>query len=227
MAPPGAASAVIVRTGTANIASVSAALARAGVDATVTADAAVVEASPLVVLPGVGSFAAAMTELERARLVGVLRDRVRAGRPTLGICLGFQVLFARSEESPGVSGLGVFDAGVRRFPGAAGLRVPQMGWNAVVADSGCRVLRDGDVYFANSYRVTEEEWARTAPPNAANAGWRVATGGYAGPFVAAIEGFAGRVVACQFHPELSGPFGRSLIERWAEASRVPASAGGV
>lgn len=206
---------VVVRTGTANLASVLAGLHRAGATVEVTTDAAQVRDADRVVLPGVGAFGAAMARLREHDLVPTLRERIQAGRPTLGICLGMQVLAAESEESPGVPGLGVLDAVVRRFP--AGPRVPQLGWNLVVPGDGARLLAPGHAYFANSYRLA------SIPP-----GWSGALAEHGGPFVAAIE--RGVVLACQFHPELSGPWGQALLARWlrdepAATMRAPSATG--
>ena len=104
-------------------------------------------------------------------------------------------------ESPGVGGLGCLDARVAHFP--AGVRAPQFGWNAVVAGRDCALLRDGYAYFANSYRLP-----------AAPAGWATATADHGGAFVAAME--RGSVLACQFHPELSGSYGAQLLARWLQ-----------
>jgi imidazole glycerol phosphate synthase glutamine amidotransferase subunit len=120
----------------------------------------------------------------------------------LAICLGLQILAEESEENPGVRGLGVLPATVTRF--ADGLRVPQLGWNRVAAGDGARLLEDGAAYFANSFKLDN------VPP-----GWTGATADHGGEFVAALE--RGPVLACQFHPELSGHWGQTLIERWLAA----------
>jgi imidazole glycerol phosphate synthase glutamine amidotransferase subunit len=194
-----AAEIIVIRTGTANLASVMAALERVGADARTSNDTEDIERAERVVLPGVGAFGAAIDRLEADGLVGSLRMRIDAGRPTLASCLGMQLLFEGSDESPGRAGLGAAPGTLRRFTG--NVRIPQMGWNCIVADDGCRVLQTGYVYFANSYRAT-----------GAPAGWSVATAHYGEPFLAAIE--RGAVVACQFHPELSGSAGLELISRW-------------
>jgi len=190
---------VLVGTGLANVASVTAAFQRLGVTLRPSVDPAVVAAAERVVLPGVGHFAPAMAAVREAGLVEVLRARVQAGRPTLGICLGMQLLCEASEEAPGEEGLGVVPGAVRRF--GEGLRVPQRGWNRVRAEEGCRLLQGGAAYFAHSYRLVQ------APP-----GWQVAWSDHGGPFVAALE--RGRVLGCQLHPELSGAWGLALLERW-------------
>jgi glutamine amidotransferase len=192
---------VVVPTGTANLASVRAALARLGANPRLAEDAAMLADATHVVLPGVGSFGAAMAGLREAGLDAALAARVRAGRPTLALCVGLQVLFEASDESPHATGLGVIPGHIRRFPDS--VRVPQFGWNRIAPAPGCRLVEPGYAYFANSYRVLE------AP------GCAVATAEHGGRFVAALE--QGRVLACQFHPELSGTYGHELIARWLEA----------
>lgn len=189
----------VIRTGAANLASVLAALGRLGADATVTDSPSAVAAASAVVLPGVGAFAPARERLAATGLDRVLVERVAAGRPLLAVCLGLQLLFDGSEEAGGVEGLGLARGTARRFTDVP--RVPQLGWNAVTAPPGARWLRDQYAYYANSFRVVEP------PP-----GWRVATSSYGGDFVAAIEKDA--VLACQFHPELSGRAGAALLSRW-------------
>ena len=189
----------VVRTGTANLASVVAALQRAGCEVTVTHHPSEVEAADRLVLPGVGAFGPVADGLRASRLAEPLAARFADGRPSLAICLGLQLLAAASDEDPGVEGLGVLDATITQF--ADGLRVPQLGWNRVTAGDGCRILTDGAAYFANSFKLD------TIPD-----GWCGAISEHGGPFVAAVE--RGPVLACQFHPELSGSWGQSLLERW-------------
>ena len=105
----------------------------------------------------------------------------------------------QGEESPGVPGLGLIDSAITRFP--SHVRVPQFGWNALTPADGCATLVAGHAYFANSYRL-----------EAVPEGWFAAMSDHGGPFVAALE--KGALVACQFHPELSGPWGEALIRRW-------------
>lgn len=190
---------LIVRTGTANLASVEAAFRRLGArPRLVTSGEAVLEA-PAVVLPGVGAFAAALPALRREGLGEALKARLDAGRPTLAVCLGLQLLAEGSEESPGEQGLGVLRGVAKRFPST--VRVPQLGWNHLSCEDGAGMLEDGAAYFANSYRLVD-----TTP------GWRTAWADHGGRFVAAVE--RGSALACQFHPELSGPWGKALLERW-------------
>jgi glutamine amidotransferase len=190
---------VVVRTGSANLASVVAAFTRLGAIVRLSDEAGEIDTARRVVLPGVGAFAAAMDQLRGRELVRPLLSRVEQGRPILSICLGMQLLAQTSEESPGVAGVGAISGHVRRFGG--GVRVPQLGWNTVEVQPGCRVLQSGFAYFANSYCLDE------IPE-----GWSGATADHGGSFVAGIE--RGCVLACQFHPELSGDWGLALLRRW-------------
>lgn len=193
----------MIRTGTANLASVGAALERAGSTVRFSEDPADAEGADLVVLPGVGAFGPVAARLDELGLRDPLTRRIAAGRPTLAICLGLQLLAAASEESPGALGLGVVPATATAF--RDGLRVPHLGWNRVTAGDGCSLLENGAAYFANSYKLDEVP-----------TGWTGATTDHGGSFVAAIE--RGPVLACQFHPELSGAWGQALIERWLAAA---------
>jgi imidazole glycerol phosphate synthase glutamine amidotransferase subunit len=196
---------LVVRTGVANLASVLSGLRKAGAEPQVSDDAEAVRAAAAVVLPGVGAFAAGMESLSARGLDAVLAERVREGKPLLAVCLGLQLLLDGSEEGPGVRGLGVVPGTARRFRDREGLRVPQLGWNRVAPRPGCALLRAGHAYFANSYRLVE-----------APAGFAAATAQHGGPFVAAFE--RGPLLACQFHPELSGAWGIDLLRRWIGAA---------
>ncbi len=191
---------LIVPTGTANIASVAAAFRRLGAATRLAEGPDEIVAARRVMLPGVGSFGASMARLAERGFDAALKERIAADRPTVCICVGHQLLFARSEESPGAAGLGVLPGEVAGFP--ADVRVPQFGWNRVHAGAGSRLLESGWAYFANSYRVAE------AP------GWTVARSEHGGRYVAAME--RGNVVGCQFHPELSGAYGAALLSRFLE-----------
>ena len=198
---------VVVPTGTANLASVLAAFRRVGIDPQVATTVADVEQARRVVVPGVGSFGAAVAELRRMGLASMLEARVAADRPTLAICVGMQVLSTGSEESEGSVGLGAIAERVTRFPET--VRVPQLGWNLVRSGPDCEVLVDGWAYFANSYRF------ESLPK-----GWFGAVTDHGGEFVSAME--RGNVLACQFHPELSGVWGRDLLGRWLEKTGAAA-----
>lgn len=191
---------VILPTGTANLASVLAAFARLGAPTRVAREPADVEEAERLVLPGVGTFGATMAGLRQAGLDAAIAERARSDTPILAMCVGLQVLFETSDESPGSEGLGVLSGRVGRFP--PDVRVPQFGWNRVEPAPGCRYLEAGHAYFANSFRVLD------AP------GCKLARAEHGESFVAALE--RGPLLACQFHPELSGAFGHRLIARWLE-----------
>jgi len=199
---------IVVRTGTANVASVLAALDPVDSPGPISSDPDDMRQAARVVLPGVGTFGAAMAQLTTDGLVGPLRERLGEDRPTLAVCVGMQLLFECSEESPDATGLGVLPGRVERFAGD--LRVPQIGWNDVTASADCRVLASGPLYFANSYRLS-------APPE----GCAVATADYGAPFVAALE--RGSLTACQFHPELSGQLGLAIMRRWLDGESPEAA----
>jgi imidazole glycerol phosphate synthase glutamine amidotransferase subunit len=202
----------IVSTGVANTASVIAAFKRLGANAQIIDDRKRIELASHLVLPGVGSFGHAMQRLQEQKMIEPLRDRILDGRPTLAICLGMQLFCASSDESPGVAGLGIIPANVRRFQlddtseSNSSLRVPHLGWNSV-SSGNCRFLSDGQAYFAHSYCIEE-----------VTADWNIATANYGGGFVAALERQG--VLACQFHPELSGEWGQELVAEWISQCEV-------
>jgi imidazole glycerol phosphate synthase glutamine amidotransferase subunit len=146
----------------------------------------------------VGAFGPAINRIDQLGMRETLTARLRGEQPTLAICLGMQLLCSSSEENPGAVGLGIVPQTVTRFSGD--LKVPQLGWNTVEPD-GSDWLEPGWAYFANSYMVPR------LPE-----GWSGATTDYAGSFVSAMA--RGPVLACQFHPELSGAWGSSLLRRW-------------
>jgi imidazole glycerol phosphate synthase glutamine amidotransferase subunit len=195
----------IIRTGTANLASVWAAFRRLHVPTTVVTRPGELWPDDAVVLPGVGSFAAAIQRLNEAQWTQVLVGRMERDEPTLAICLGLQLLCARSAESPGVAGLGIFPSSVVRFPES--VTVPHFGWNTLENARGA-YFEPGFVYYANSYCLRELP-----------AGCDVAVTDYAGRFVAAVR--RGRLLACQFHPELSGAHGQRLLRRWLRTAGLP------
>ena len=179
------------------------------VEVAVTSDEEVIRAADHIILPGVGAFGDAMKRLERTGLTEVLREEIAAGKPFLGICLGMQVLFDESEESPGVKGLSVLHGRIRRIPEGDGRKVPQIGWNRLffpnpsrlfdeaflAKDPGCA---DPYAYFVHSYYLEAEDPSVVA-----------ATCEYGVTIHAAVE--SGNLYACQFHPEKSDRFGLTIL----------------
>jgi glutamine amidotransferase len=192
--------------GAGNLRSLSSALARAGVEPVVTVDPAVVADAPLALIAGVGHVESAAAGLARHGLDEALRQRVAAGRPVAGICVGLQLLFGASEE--GGEGLGLLAGRARRIRARV---VPHMGWNdlALARPSATLDGLDGaDVYFAHSYAVEPEDDGLVA-----------AKVDHDGPIVAAVE--SGVLAGFQFHPERSGPAGARALEnlvRWSRSA---------
>ncbi|MFG3686298.1 imidazole glycerol phosphate synthase subunit HisH [Micromonospora sp. NPDC047740] len=198
---------VVLDYGSGNLRSAERALERAGADVTVTDDlTAAAEADGLVV-PGVGAYAACMAGIEALGAGPVIAERVAAGRPVLGICVGMQVLFEHGDEHGVVTkGLGLLPGGVTRLSAE---RLPHMGWNTVRPPAGSVLFAglpaDARFYFVHSYGVTD-----TAGLAAAGATVTIAEHGT--EFVAAVE--RGPLAAAQFHPEKSADTGATLLRNW-------------
>jgi len=193
----------LIDSGLANLASMERALKACGAPVERTVDPMVVAQASHVVLPGVGSFAAGVAALESASLIEPLRRRTREDRPLLAVCLGMQILGTRSEEGGGSRGLGIFPATFTALPESAG--VPHLGWNLVSRVEEGGAVEEGFAAFANSYALSR-----------APLGWRAAWTHHGVPFVASLS--RGRVLATQFHPELSGAWGFGVIRDWLTAS---------
>ena len=190
-----------------NIRSVEKALAAIGEEAVVTRDAEELLKAERVILPGVGSFGDAMRKLEEFQLTEVIREIVRRGTPFLGICLGLQLLFEESEESPGVKGLGILPGKILRIPDNEGLKVPHMGWNSLDFPREGKLfagIKEGSyVYFVHSYYL-----------KAAKEDIVTATADYGVKVHASVE--AGNVFACQFHPEKSSDVGLAILHNFVQ-----------
>jgi len=190
--------------GIGNLRSAQKALERVGADAVLVTEPAAALGATGVVLPGVGAFGPCMSALRASGLDAVARDAVSSGLPFLGICVGMQMLYRGSEESPGAAGLSLLGGTVRFLP--EGVKCPQMQWNRLHASrSGSELLADlGDepwVYFVHSL-------APEPTPEV------IATCDYGGPVVAAVE--RDNLWATQFHPEKSGPVGLKLMAAFAK-----------
>ena len=189
-----------------NIKSVEKALHFLGQETVVSRDPKVLLAADKVILPGVGSFGESMEHLHRYGLVPVIHEIVENRTPFLGICLGLQLLFESSEESPGVEGLGILKGKIVKIPPAPGLKIPHMGWNSLHLQNDGRLFagipEDTYVYFVHSYYLQAEE------PEIVKAVTQYST-----CIHASVE--KDNVFACQFHPEKSSRFGLKILENFA------------
>ena len=190
-----------------NIKSVEKALLLLGEEVKITDGAQEILSADKVVLPGVGAFGDAMGNLERRGLEPVIRETVEKGTPFLGICLGLQLLFERSDEAPGVAGLGILPGEILRIPSKEGLKIPHMGWNSLHLEHGGRlfdqVSEQSYVYFVHSYylKAGEEEIVKASTE-------------YGVHIHASVE--KGNVFACQFHPEKSSEVGLRILKNFVE-----------
>ena len=190
-----------------NIKSVEKALKYLGKDAVITRDREEILSADKVILPGVGAFGDAMYNLKKYGLDEVLREVAKRQIPLLGICLGLQLLFERSDETPGVEGLGILKGEILRIPDCPGLKIPHMGWNSLKIREGARLFQgigqDPYVYFVHSYYLKADH-----PEDVA------ATTEYIVPIHASVE--HGNVFACQFHPEKSGDIGLQILKNFCD-----------
>lgn len=195
--------------GSGNLHSATRALAAAGAEVTLTADPVTCREAGGLVVPGVGAFAACMSGLVSVGGPGLIRERLKLGRPTLGICVGHQVMFSLGvEHGRPAEGIGVLPGVVEEL---AAERLPHMGWNTVTPPAGSAMfagVEDQRFYFVHSYGVHETpEW----PPGALIT-WAVHEGDR---FIAAVE--QGALWTTQFHPEKSGSAGARLLRNWVDS----------
>ena len=192
-----------------NIRSVEKAMAKLGQEVWITRDRERIMNADKVILPGVGSFGDDMEHLREYNLVEVIKDVVAEKKPFLGICLGLQLLYESSEETPGVEGLGILKGKILKIPEQKDLKIPHMGWNSLHLQNDGRLFRGIEqnpyVYFVHSYylKAGEEETVK-------------ATTEYSVNIHASVE--KDNVFACQFHPEKSGDLGLQILKNFAELS---------
>ena len=197
----------VIDYGAGNLCSVRNALDALGVRSTTVDTKSGIEAADALILPGVGEFGSAMKELSARGLCDVLKSAAGAGVPLLGICLGMQMLFEESEESPGARGLALLPGRSARFSDKYGLKIPHMGWNSITPLKESRLFKGisagSYMYFVHSYYV------RCGRREDAAAG-----ASYGEDFDAAAE--RGTVFGCQFHPEKSGSEGFLILKNFIE-----------
>ena len=190
-----------------NIKSVEKAMQYLGQDVKITRDKDEILASDHVILPGVGAFGDAMGKIRDYGLESVIHDVVDRGTPFLGICLGLQLMFESSDETPGVSGLGLLPGKILRIPDKEGLKIPHMGWNSLKIRQEAKLfkgVKDGSyVYFVHSYYL-----------KAANESDVAATTEYSVKIDASVE--HNNIFACQFHPEKSSAVGLKILKNFVE-----------
>ncbi len=193
-----------------NLKSVEKALAYIGEESVITGEREEILKADKVILPGVGSFGDAMANLKRLGLDDVIREVAANGTPFLGICLGLQLLFESSEETPGVEGLGILKGKVLRIPDKEGLKIPHIGWNSLKLSNNGRLFQgmtgEPYVYFVHSYYLQAEDPAIVK-----------ATTDYSTCIHASVE--QGNVFACQFHPEKSSAVGLQILKNFAAIQR--------
>lgn len=190
-----------------NIKSVEKAMIHLGQDVCITRDKDQILSADKVILPGVGSFGDAMAKIRQYGLESVIHEVVEKGIPFLGICLGLQLLFERSDETPGVEGLGILKGEILRIPDHPGLKIPHMGWNSLELSNNGRLFKnlpkEPYVYFVHSYYL-----------KAADEKIVTATTEYGTHIHASVE--KGNVFACQFHPEKSSNVGLKILKNFVE-----------
>lgn len=193
-----------------NIKSVEKALQYLGEETCVTRDPEEILAAEKVILPGVGAFGDAMQKLHQYGLVEVIKEVVNRRKPLLGICLGLQLLFESSEESPGVEGLGILKGKIVRFPEDAGVKIPHVGWNSLQYPNSGRLFanvpENAFVYFVHSYYLKAED-----PQIVTASAW------YGTQIHASVE--KDQVFACQFHPEKSSETGLRILKNFVMLGR--------
>ena len=193
-----------------NIKSVEKAVAFLGKEAVITRKPEEILGADHVILPGVGNFGDAMKKLEKYGLIPVIREVIEKQVPFLGICLGLQLLFNKSDESPGVGGLGILEGEIKRIPGKEGLKIPHIGWNSLSFPREGRLyqglLEETDVYIVHSYYLEAKEKDIVT-----------ATAEYGVTIHASIE--KGNVFACQFHPEKSSETGLKILDNFLKMKR--------
>lgn len=189
-----------------NLKSVEKALVSLGEEVLVSRDSSEILQADKVILPGVGSFGVAMNNLDKFGLVDTIKQVTGNGTPFLGICLGLQLLFKESDETPGAEGLDILPGKILKIPAKEGFKIPHMGWNSLDVKPGAKLFKglEGNpyVYFVHSYYL-----------KAADENIVAASTEYTTHIHASVE--SGNVFACQFHPEKSSEVGLKILKNFA------------
>ena len=197
----------IIDYGAGNLHSVQNALKYLGAENFVSDDSEKILSADKVILPGVGAFGDAMSALNEKNLVDTVKMAVKMGKPVLGICLGMQLFFDESEESPGVSGLGILKGKFKKIPKVSDIKIPHMGWNSLQMPKSSRIFHDiGDepyVYFVHSYYLEPENEEDVS-----------AYATYGKKIAVAAE--KDNIFLTQFHPEKSGDIGLKILKNFIE-----------
>ena len=196
----------IIDYGAGNLQSVKKALDFIGAENVITNDPKTILSADKILLPGVGSFGDAMDSMAKSGLVEIVKECALSGKPFLGICLGLQLLFEESEESPEVKGLGIFKGKIKRFPNDMGLKIPHIGWNSLEIKQKDGIFKDipenAYVYFVHSYYLHAEDENDIATVT-----------NYGIDFHSAVG--KNNIFATQFHPEKSGDVGLQILRNFA------------
>ena len=198
----------IIDYGAGNLRSVQKACELLGATAEITSDASVIANADHVILPGVGAFGDCMQSLHKTGLTDTVKEAAKSGKPFLGICLGMQLLFDSSEESPGVEGLGIFKGEIVKIQKQGEYKIPHMGWNSLSFPQETPLFQglpeNPFVYFVHSFYAKPEDAAIVA-----------ATTNYCGELTVAVQ--KDNIFATQFHPEKSGDVGLTILKNFLDA----------
>ena len=196
----------IIDSGAGNLQSVKKAFDFIGAESVITDNPEIINSCDRILLPGVGSFGDAMDSMHKSGLVETVKQNALSGKPFLGICLGLQLLFEESEESPGVKGLGIFKGKIKKFSSDMGLKIPHIGWNSLSIKQKNTLFKDipenSYVYFVHSYYLHAEDENDIATVT-----------NYGIDFHSAVG--KNNIFATQFHPEKSGDVGLQILRNFA------------
>ena len=196
----------IIDYGAGNLQSVKKAFDFIGAESVITDNPEIINSCDRILLPGVGSFGDAMDSMHKSGLVETVKQNALSGKPFLGICLGLQLLFEESEESPGVKGLGIFKGKIKKFSSDMGLKIPHIGWNSLEIKQNDTLFKNipenSYVYFVHSYYLHAEDENDIATVT-----------NYGIDFHSAVG--KNNIFATQFHPEKSGDVGLQILRNFA------------